>query len=47
MAYLASSGFFHVKKCNSMAEAKEFVRGRKGWTIKIYQNGRLVAKITK
>lgn len=46
MVYFATSGF-RGKKCNSMAEAKDFVRGRKGWTINIYQNGRLVAKIRK
>ncbi len=46
MVYFAISGF-HGKKCNSMEEAKEFVRDREGWRIFIYSNGRFVAKIQK
>lgn len=46
MVYFAISGF-HGKKCNSMEEAKEFVRDRKGWRISIYSNGKRVATIRK
>lgn len=48
MTYIVMFGF-RAKQCNSMQEAKDFICTRKlpRWRIGIYQNGRLVAKITK